>query len=81
MKNLSKEKLNAFLGRIKISKMTSNHWQNAKHFISFVNTESRENIKNETKYVKQKNEIKVAFSGNLLHNMFLLTNDNYSIKY
>lgn len=34
-----------------------------KHFISIVNPESRENIKNETRYVKQYNEIKVTFSG------------------
>lgn len=61
MKYLSKEKLNEFLDRIKISKITSNLWQNVKHFISIVNPESRENIKNETRYVKQYSE--VTFSG------------------
>lgn len=60
MINLSKEKLNEFLDRIKISNMTSNLWQNVKHFISIARPESREN---EASYVKQHKEEKVSFSG------------------
>lgn len=40
--------------------MTSNLWQNVKHFISIASQESREN---ETRYVKQDKEEKVTFSG------------------